>query len=137
MSPNASPASLAARFTALAELLAPVSAEDRNVASQRKLLEAIGAQEPATLGAIAERLGRGAPAMSRAVDALVRIGLVSRSANPDNRRQLQLRLSAEGRALLQRPPATNNRLAARLSRVAQSELRALERAMEILERLPR
>lgn len=137
MFPNASPQALAARFTALAETLAPLSAEDRLAAGQRKLLAAIGAAEPATLGAVAERMERGAPAMSRAVDALVRAGLVDRTPDPENRRQLQLRLSEAGRSALDRPVATNPRLAERLARVAQSELRALERAMEILERLPR
>ncbi|RST31928.1 MarR family transcriptional regulator [Sphingomonas ginkgonis] len=137
MFPNASPQALAARFTTLAEVLVPATSEDRAAGNQRKLLAAIAATEPATLGAVAERMGRGAPAMSRAVDALVRAGLVERTPDPDNRRQLQLRLSDDGRALLQQPPATNSRLAERLSRVAQSELRALERALEILERMPR
>ena len=98
---------------------------------------AIGALEPATLGRVAEAVGRGAPAVSRAVEALVRSGLVERSHDPANRRRLELRLSEGGRERLRAPPAAHGHLSAGLERLAQSELRAIERAIEILERLPR
>jgi DNA-binding MarR family transcriptional regulator len=80
---------------------------------------------------------RGAPAISRAIDALVRAGLVDRQADPQNRRRLQLRLTDEGRASLNRPPVADHSLEGRLGKLAASELRALERGIEILERLPR
>jgi DNA-binding MarR family transcriptional regulator len=95
------------------------------------------ASEPATLNQVAAHVGRGAPAVSRAVDTLVRAGLVERQADPENRRRLALRLTDEGRQFLNRPPAADGSLEARLGKLASSELRALERGIEILERLPR
>lgn len=78
-------------------------------------------------------MGRGAPAVSRSVDALVRANLVDRVQDPDNRRRLALRITDEGRARLAESPQGND-LAKRLERFAVSELRAIERALEILER---
>ena len=45
---------------------------------QRDLLSAVAASEPGTLNQVAGHVKRGAPAVSRAVDALVRAGLVDR-----------------------------------------------------------
>ena len=79
---------------------------------------------------------RGAPAVSRSVDVAVRAGLVERTQDPDNRRRLALRLSEAGRARLDSQPSGNRGMAGQLARLAHSELRAIERALEILERLP-
>jgi DNA-binding MarR family transcriptional regulator len=98
------------------------------------LLDAIAADEPATLNAVAAKVGRGAPAVSRAVETLVRSGLVERTHDPDNRRRLALRLTAAGRQQLQDTAPTGGGFAMRLERLAHSELRAIERAIEILER---
>jgi DNA-binding MarR family transcriptional regulator len=133
---NVSPGRLAARFAALAESHGGTSTADKAEQGQRKLLGAIAAREPATLGDVAKRVGRGAPAVSRSVDALVRAGLVERTQDPSNRRRLALRLSAEGKARLEAPPTADRGFAGKLGRLAQSELRAIERAFEILERLP-
>ena len=76
----------------------------------------------------------GAPAVSRSVEAMVRAGLVERSPDPDNRRRLAMRLTSAGRSALEQAPATGGALVARLERLAPSELRAVERALEILER---
>jgi hypothetical protein len=45
-------------------------------------------------------------------------------------------LTEEGKEALARPPAADRSLEGRLARLATSELRALERGLEILERLP-
>jgi hypothetical protein len=50
---------------------------------------------------------------------------------------LQLRLTEQGREFLNRPPVADHSLEGRLGKLAASELRALERGIEILERLPR
>src|SRR5437868_3784028 len=102
---NSTPAGLAARFTVLAERHGGTTAADRVEQAQRKLMAAIAANQPATLGHIAQAVGRGAPAVSRSVDALVRAGLVERTQDPDNRRRLALRLSDAGQARLNAPPA--------------------------------
>ncbi len=98
---------------------------------------AVAKAEPATLGEVAVAVKRGAPAISRAIDALVRDGQVERQADPDNRRRLALRLTDSGREALARPPVVEGGLSARLAKLSTSELRALERGIEILERLPR
>ncbi|MBA3669272.1 MAG: MarR family transcriptional regulator [Sphingomonas sp.] len=127
-----SPAKLAARLTAVAQNWITDSSADRNDRAQRRLLAAVEAAQPATLNQVAQKVGRGAPAVSRSVEALVRAGLIDRTADPDNRRRLALTVTEAGRDLLNSPPK-GNELAARLERFAQSELRALERAVEILE----
>ena len=134
---NASPGAIAARFARLVEQLGGDTAAAKAAGQQRDLLAAVAAAEPATLNQDADRVKRGAPAVSRAVDLLVRAGLVERQADPDNRRRLALRLTEEGRQHLDRPPIADRSLEGRLAKLAASELRALERGIEILERLPR
>lgn len=134
---NSTPAAIAARFARLVEQLGGDTAAAKAFGQQRDLLAAIDASAPATLGQVASTVKRGAPAISRAVDSLVRAGLVERQADPDNRRRLALRLTEAGRIELERPPAADGTLQGRLAKLAASELRALERGIEILERLPR
>jgi DNA-binding MarR family transcriptional regulator len=134
---GASPAAIASRFARLVEQLGGDTAAAKAMGQQRELLAAVGTSEPATLNQVAETVKRGAPAISRAIDGLVRSGYVDRQPDPANRRRLALRLTEEGRQLLARPPAADHSLEGRLARLAASELRALERGIEILERLPR
>jgi DNA-binding MarR family transcriptional regulator len=107
---------------------------ERTDRARRQLLSAIASNEPATLGQVAKAITRGAPAVSRAVDTLVRAGLVERMQDPNNRRRLELRLTQDGRDRLAAPTAGSSNLLLKLERLAHSELRALERAIEILER---
>lgn len=134
---NANPAAIASRFARLVEQLGGDTAAAKAMGQQRDLLAAVAAKAPATLNQVAGHVGRGAPAVSRAIDALVRAGLVERQADPDNRRRLQLRLTEEGKQYMAKPPTADGSLEGRLAKLASSELRALERGIEILERLPR
>lgn len=134
---NSSPGALAARFARLVEQLGGDTAAAKALGQQRDLLAAVASIEPGTLNQVAARVRRGAPAVSRAIDALVRAGLVDRQPDPDNRRRLQLRVTEAGRDQLNRPPVTDASLEGRINKLAHSELRALERGIEILERLPR
>jgi DNA-binding MarR family transcriptional regulator len=134
---NSSPGALASRFASLVEQLGGDTAAAKALGQQRDLLAAVASTEPGTLNQVAARVKRGAPAVSRAVDALVRAGLVDRQADPDNRRRLQLRLTEAGMHQLNRPPVADSSLEGRIGKLAHSELRALERGIEILERLPR
>jgi DNA-binding MarR family transcriptional regulator len=131
------PAALAARFAKLVEQMGGDMAAAKALGQQRALLMAVGELEPATLNEISARVKRGAPAVSRSIDALVRAGLVDRQPDPHNRRRLALRLTDMGRQHLNRPPASDASLEGRMGKLAHSELRALERGFEILERLPR
>lgn len=131
---GSSPAAVATRFTGVAQDFVADGPAERHERAQRALLNAVSACEPATLNQVAEATGRGAPAVSRAIDALVREGLIERTADPDNRRRLAMRLTQAGKDVLDRPFQTRTSLVERLERLAPSELRAVERAIEILER---
>ena len=129
-----SPSAIAARFTAVAHNYFADGPAERAERARIKLLGAIGQNEPATLNEIAGAVKRGAPAVSRSVETLVRAGLVQRTADPDNRRRLALRLTDAGRQAMIKGFKSGTALESRLERLAQSELRAIERAIEILER---
>ena len=131
---GSSPAALANRFNTLAQNWVADGPAARAERARRKLMNVIGSKEPATLNQVASAVGRGAPAVSRAVDTLVRAGLVERTQDPNNRRRLELRLTDSGREELTNIPRAGSGLELRLERLAQSELRAIERAIEILER---
>ena len=131
---GSTPAAIATRFAALSHAFIADGPAERIDRARRSLLAAIASQEPATLNDVAGSVRRGAPVVSRAVDGLVRAGLVQREADPDNRRRLALRLTPEGRDQLAAAPKAGAGLETRLGRLAPSELRAIERAIEILER---
>ena len=128
------PGALATRFANVANKWVADEPAARAEAARRKLLAAIEEREPATLNQVASAVGRGAPAVSRSVDALVRSGLVERQPDPANRRRLALRLTEAGRSQLSQSPSSNKLLRTKFERLAHSELRAVERAIEILER---
>jgi DNA-binding MarR family transcriptional regulator len=129
-----SPSALAGRFAAIAQRYIADGASERTDRARRALLVAVEENAPATLNQVAKAVGRGAPAVSRGIDALVRSGHIERAPDPDNRRRLAMRLTDSGQALIAEHPTAASRLVARLQRLAPSELRAVERAMEILER---
>ena len=131
---GSTPEALAARLTAVAHQWVTEGPAERSERARRKLLSSIAGKEPATLNEVAKVVGRGAPAVSRSVDALVRAGLVERTQDPHNRRRLALRLTRDGRDRLSARIAGGAPLKAKLERLAHSELRAIERAIEILER---
>jgi DNA-binding MarR family transcriptional regulator len=68
-------------------------------ASQRIALVELGYDGPLRLNDLAHRMGTSAPTASRAVDALESLGLVTRTADPEDRRALRLELSRSGRVM--------------------------------------
>src|SRR3954469_3768372 len=131
---GSTPEALAARFTAVAHQWVAEGPGERSERARRKLLSAIASKEPATLNDVAKIIGRGAPAVSRSVDALVRAGQVERTQDPNNRRRLALRLTQAGRDQLNKRIAGGPALKSKLDRLGHSELRAPRGAIEILER---
>jgi DNA-binding MarR family transcriptional regulator len=131
---GSTPGAIASRFSAVAQAWVADGPAERADRARRKLMSAIAVREPATLGQVAKAVGRGAPAVSRSVDSLVRAGLVERTQDPTNRRRLALRLTEAGRDQLEGGQSTGSALVIKLERLAHSELRAVERAIEILER---
>jgi DNA-binding MarR family transcriptional regulator len=128
------PEALSARFAAVAQHFIADGPAERADRAKRNLLAAVSSHEPATLNQVAKAVGRGAPAVSRSIDALVRAGCIERTADPNNRRRLAMRLTETGREMLTRRPKGGAGLFSKLERLAPSELRAVERAIEILER---
>jgi DNA-binding MarR family transcriptional regulator len=131
---GSTPEALAARFTAVSHNWVSEGPAERTDRARRTLLSSIASREPATLNDVAKTVGRGAPAVSRSVDALVRAGLVERTQDPSNRRRLALKLTQAGRDQLGSRMAGGKALRSKFERLAHSELRAVERAIEILER---
>jgi DNA-binding MarR family transcriptional regulator len=60
------------------------------------------AGEPVALGALSERIGLSLPAVSRAVDGLVKRGEVKRAEDPHDRRSKLVSSTARGRATYER-----------------------------------
>jgi DNA-binding MarR family transcriptional regulator len=66
--------------------------------TQLKLLQFLGEAEGGlSLGALGEHIGLSLPAVSRAVEGLVKRGLLRRAEDPQDRRSKQVRLTAKGR----------------------------------------
>ena len=78
------------------------------------------------------------PTMTRIVDFLVKDGLVTRATDPKDRRMVRIEATEEGRALLAEGRRRRvGAISARLARLAESERRALERGVELIDRLTR
>ncbi len=76
------------------------------------------------------------PTMSRLVEALVGLSLITREADPANRRMVSIAATQAGRDLLEAGRGRRVRLlTARLKRLADSEQRALFRAVALIERV--
>jgi DNA-binding MarR family transcriptional regulator len=59
-------------------------------------------KEPLSLGAIGDHLGLSLPAVSRAVDGLVKRGLCTREEDPADRRSKRIVITGRGRRLYER-----------------------------------
>ncbi|MFF5447611.1 MarR family winged helix-turn-helix transcriptional regulator [Streptomyces sp. NPDC012888] len=69
--------------------------------SQLRALYAIEREEGINLRTLGEVLGSTAPSVSRLCDRMRSLGLVERSPSPVSRRELELRLTEQGRVYLQ------------------------------------
>ncbi len=69
---------------------------------QLRVLVVLASGPPLSLGALAQAVGIHLTRASRVCDRLVTRGLVDRADDPDNRRQLVLRLTPAGREVVER-----------------------------------
>ena len=127
---GSTPAALAARFTAVAQNWVADGPAERAERARRKLLAAIGEQRAGDAQRRSpKRVGRGAPAVSRSVDAWSAPAWSSATQDPNNRRRLALRLTEAGRDAARparrRRPALRSRQArpARAQRAARDRTR--------------
>jgi DNA-binding MarR family transcriptional regulator len=99
-------------------------------------LSTIERHGPMTVGDLASHEQVQKPTVTRILADLTERGLVERTPDPLDGRISWLKVSAEGRQLLQRIRRRHDAyLAKRLRRLSPDELDTLERAAEILERL--
>jgi DNA-binding MarR family transcriptional regulator len=89
-----------------------------------------------SLGKLAAAEGVQPPTMTRIVEALVNAGLVRRTRDPADGRSMTIEATAEGKALLsRRARQTDAYLASLLRDLPERDLRTLDRAADIIERL--
>ena len=104
--------------------------------SQVSALHSLERDEPMTLGALAAAERVSPPSMTRIVAALEESGYVVREVDADDRRIARVRLTTEGRRLIERGRSRRTAyLAARMRKLGAEDLEALQRALPVLERL--
>jgi DNA-binding MarR family transcriptional regulator len=92
---------LAARVLVAVSAQSVASVEDRVTLPQLRILVMIASRGPQNLTAVAQGLGVHASNATRACDKLVDAGLIQRSDDPADRRNLVLRLTLSGQHLIQ------------------------------------
>nr|WP_295370948.1 MarR family transcriptional regulator [uncultured Sphingosinicella sp.] len=93
---------------------------------------------PVSLGELAAAEQVRPPTMTRLVDRMLEENLVTREVDPKDRRIIRIAVTEEGRRLIEQArPQGEGGLAARLHCLADSERRAIARAVELLERVTR
>lgn len=104
--------------------------------SQVAVLATLERHGPLSPSELAEREQVKRPTATRVIARLGEAGLVTRTADPDDRRCALVSLTPEGAALLRRVRARKTAyLARRLHDLDADDTRALERAADVLERL--
>lgn len=104
--------------------------------SQLSALASIVRGGPVAMGQLAEMENLPSPAATRLADKLEAAGLVQRQANPDDRRGVLIAPTAAGVELVAHRDRTGNAwLAERIAGLRESDRRALERAVVVLEAL--
>jgi DNA-binding MarR family transcriptional regulator len=104
--------------------------------TQLSALGSLMRKGPLTLGALARSENVQPPSMTRTVNCLEDMGMVVRQSDPDDRRQVLLRVSEPGLELLNAERKRRDAwLAQRLIELAPQERAVLREAAVILERL--
>jgi DNA-binding MarR family transcriptional regulator len=101
--------------------------------AQAKLLYVVTAAGELSMSETAHRLGVTVSTASGAVDRLVELGLLERSDDPANRRQVRVSVTDTGRRSLEQLQELNTRqLRALFELIGDEDLEVLERATQIL-----
>jgi DNA-binding MarR family transcriptional regulator len=101
--------------------------------AQAKLLYVVISGGPQTMSEIAAHLGISISTASGAVDHLVQMGLLARTEDPRSRRQVQVSATPDGvQAIEQMRDLGARHFRALLGRLAERDLRTVERAIRIL-----
>lgn len=101
--------------------------------AQLKLLFSLHYRGPATVGELANRMGVKLPTVSTTLERLVRADYVERTHDPDDRRVVINRLTAEGTALVERLREERRvRVEQALARLDEPEIAALHHGLSAL-----
>jgi DNA-binding MarR family transcriptional regulator len=104
--------------------------------SQASALVTVERHGPMTLGDLSAVENVSPPTLTKVVAALEERGLVARSSDPSDRRVARVEATPEASELLATTRSRGNAyLAARLQSLPPEDLAALERALDVLERL--
>lgn len=113
-----------------------VHSGDEVSASQLSALSTLDRRGPTTLGELSATERVKPPTMTRVVASLEEMGLVTRTADPRDRRVARVAVTDAGRELLARTRSSKDAfLAARLATMPDADRRALARAADALDRL--
>jgi DNA-binding MarR family transcriptional regulator len=105
-------------------------------ASQASALGSISKHGPLTVGELADLERVSSPMITKIAKGLEEAGLVTRSADPTDRRITRLALTAEGKRRLQRNRTRKDAwLATRLRHLDPEDVRAVEAIIPVLERI--
>jgi DNA-binding MarR family transcriptional regulator len=121
------------RLIGLFRSLSPASGLSLTAAATLATLERSG---PSRLTSLANREGVTQPAMTQLIGRLEDAGLVDRAADPSDGRVVQVRITADGRAVLAgRRAVRAERLAGLLDRLSPDQREALAAALPAMEAL--
>ncbi|MEU3182981.1 MarR family transcriptional regulator [Streptomyces sp. NPDC006923] len=99
----------AARLLVTVSARSLAAAADRVTLPQFRLLAVLARHGDAKLVEVAERLGVNPSTAMRMLDRLIVAGLATRQSNPDNRRETMLRLTPDGRRMVEDVSAARHR----------------------------
>ncbi len=100
---------------------------------QFRMLAFLSRHQGASLSDAADHIGLTLPSTSRAVDCLVRQGLVERATSPDDRRRITLALSVTGSSIFQSIiDETRAHVAVMLKALNEQDRSDLVRGMDVL-----
>ncbi len=103
---------------------------------QYTVLAQLNGSGPSTLRELAQREHVQAPSMTRIVNALAEQGFVSRSAHPDDGRQVQVRITRAGEAVLAQARGQRTAwLAQRVAGLSDEDRLTLSRAAHIMQEM--
>lgn len=114
---------------------APEFADIGVTMAQAKVLYVLAAAEALRMSELATRLGISMSTASGAVDRLVDLDLIERRADPSDRRQVYVAVTAAGSEVLERMRELNTRqMRELLTRLSRADIAAVERAIEVLSK---
>ncbi len=114
-----------------------IAREDYGITSnQFQVLHRIKTENKKTVSDLADCMAVSRPAISRAVDELVKAGLLEREGDPDDRRVIYLKPSDKGEEIIAQIHAKNDLIMQSIfSSLTSAELENLSEAFRILEKV--